>query len=268
MVQDYQEIRRRIEGRLRGIQALLIHAALFLIASARVLSSAHEGWYQPELNAYRFIVFDTGGVGWVTLWSIVLLAHGIWAIRRSALVKKIRTRAIDDEVGERLDQEDTRLLEDHRRIFHIKGFLDNDVRQRAGLFVPILALLAYHTVFWVRLTFVDGVSMWWTSLPPFSTPSVTTQIFIRLAPALIVPIALAINFLRRWQRDQKIKQLIAVWSTENDSINAKHDTKGKVMRLSDDGELIPVPDDIPQQKSTNEDPLRQSGFHERQHDHP
>jgi hypothetical protein len=224
MFHDYQEIRRRIEDRLRGVQAVIIHTALFFIASARVLSSANQGWLQQD-NSYRFLVTDTGGVGWLTLWSIILLAHGVWAVRRSVLVKKMRMRTIDDEIRERLDQEDTHLLENHRRIFHIKGFLDEDIRKRAELFVPLLVLLVYAVVHWVRLTFVDGVSMWWSRAIPIGTESVDSQVAMRIFPVLIMPIALPINLLRRWLRDQKLKQFIVAWSAESDSSKAKHDTK-------------------------------------------
>jgi hypothetical protein len=261
MFHDFQEIRRRIEKRLRSVQAVLIHAALFLVGSIAVLSNSSPGLQWNFFEGYRYGLRDFVSVGWITLWSVVLMAHGIWAVLRSGLSKKVRMRIIDEELRERLDQEDTHLLENPRRIFHIKGFLDEDIRQRAGVFVPLLAVLLYALVFWIRLTFVDGVSMWWSSSQQIAAPPLAQQVAIRVAPVLIVPVALVVNLWRRRLRDNKIMRLIAAWSTESDTSKTKHDSKGKVMRLSDDGELVAVGNDLPQQNPLDENALRHSGFH-------
>jgi hypothetical protein len=265
---DYREIRRRVENRLGGDLSVLTHAILFLIVSVAIMNNARGMESAPGSGVWQYLPPDFKIYPQMSLWGVILVVHGVWTCLRVGLPKPIRTRVIDTEIKERLEQEDTQLLEDHRHIFHIKGFLDEDMRQRAMVALLILAVLIYIASVWIRITFYDFLRMEYFS-PQATVPPVAIPIAIRFGPALIVPATLLVYWFQRNRRDQKFKQLVAAWGAAGDEVKNKHELKAKSVRLSDDGELIAVADDLPQQKASDDNSLRQSGFHsQQQNDQP
>jgi hypothetical protein len=223
---DYVEIRRRIEQRLPQMPAVWAHLALFLgaVIVLVTVTSPHGGYYYYERVGY----FIQPGNGFAMAgWSVLLLIHGLWAYKRSGAAS-IREQAVERELRERLEHDDTGLLADHRRNFRIRGLLDEDVRQRAGLYVGMLAFLLINAVTWL---------IWGAN---GARDSYTWQMTIPTAIAILAP-AFALNAWRRARRDRKLQALMSEQHTQVAKSKRKlsfDEMAERAVRLSDDGELV------------------------------
>jgi hypothetical protein len=227
---DYVEIRRRIERHLPGMFWVFVHLALFLAAVLALLGIEHPMYYY---NGYTssFIRPDLGFA--MTFWSVLLLIHSLWTFRRSGATGKVRERAIERELQERLEQDDTQLLNDQRRVFRIRGLLDEDIRQRSGHFVGLLGFLILNAATWFVWAANGG------------RDSYTWQMTIPTAIAVLAP-ALALNLFRRRRRDQKLQALMSdhlVQVAKGKRKLSFDDLAERTVRLSDDGELVHADDD-------------------------
>lgn len=140
---------------------------------------------------------------------------------------------IEDELKQRIEQGDTDLLDNPRQTFQIHGLLSEDVRLRAGVFVPITAFVLLNALSWVVWAIQGAYSSYsWTVTLP------TTLVFI--LPALVV------NVIRRGRRNRRIKRLLGEDSAYGAPWKAKRNADVEdeaIYRLSEDGELVAVEED-------------------------
>ncbi len=228
---DYIEIRRRIERQLPGAQQVFGHLALFLLA---VIAFVTIRYGQYSVNPWPGYGLEPGLAYAMTFWSILLLIHGLWAYRRSGAAGAARERAVERELEKRIGQDDTGLLADHRRVFRIRGLLDEDIRLRSGLFIWLLSFLAVNATTWVI----------WASAGARS--SYTLQMTIPTAIAFVAP-ALVLNLWRRRRRDRKLQRLMSEQAPQAAKAKRKRsfdEMAERAVRLSDDGELVNADDDL------------------------
>lgn len=223
---DYLQIRQRVESRLASSQAILAHIGLFLIAVLALLITTLYPINYPYVPRSHFI--NVGASYLMTAWSIVLLGHGVWAYRKSGASDNKRAQIIENEVNQRLEHGDTELLDNPRQVFRLQALLNEDIRLRAGLFVPIMLFLMLNAVTWAAWA-VQGASTsytWQMTIP--------TALFFLLPP-------LAVNTWRRARRNRRIMRLLtdeyATSEKPKRTAEAAHDT---IYRLSDDGELMQI----------------------------
>jgi hypothetical protein len=222
---DYVEIRRRIERLLPGMQAVFVHLVLFLAAVVVFLAVEF-----PRLHYYSYTqYFMEPGMGFfMTVWSVLLVLHGLWLYRRSGSAAAVREQAVEREIQARLEQGDTALLEDQRRVFRIRGLLDEDIRQRAGLNVALLTFLAVNVGTWLV----------WASHG--AVDSYTWQMTIPTALAFLIP-AFVLNLWRRRRRDTRLRSLMSERTVAAGKAKRKlsfDDIAERAVHLSDDGELV------------------------------
>jgi 2TM domain len=226
---DYLEIRRRIERRLPGMLWVWVHLAPFL-AVVIMLLGVNSAYIDRYPDPPYFLVPGLGLP--MTFWSIALLLHGLWSYRRSAAMARTREQGIDQELRERIEQDDTMLLADPRRVFRIRGLLDEDIRQRSGLYMALLAFLLLNAATWIV----------WASKG--ADDSYTWQMTIPTVIVFLLP-ALALNMWRRRRRDHKLERLMAERKVDTGKSKRKlsfDDMAEAAVRLSDDGELVPFDD--------------------------
>lgn len=224
---DYAEIRRRVERRLASGQILVIHIAVFLLAIIGLVAI-----FGPRS-------YVSGGLVWahvgMTGWSGLLLLHSLWAYRNSGSTASRRLEAVQTEINERLEAGDTELLASPRQAFRVQSLLDEDVRLRAG-WIPALGIAALVN------SFIWGVSL----IAGASTGGIWSMIV--LLSILWFPATYAINQTRRRMRDNKLQRILAVRPVAAPADAAKRKRSfdaelERYARLSDDGELIDMPDE-------------------------
>ena len=224
---DYVEIRRRVERRLASGHVLAAHTALFVLATFALSAVFPPYMYSATATtAASLLMFG---------WSLVLALHGITAYRSAGTGQARRSVAIDNELGERLDAADTELLVTPRHAFRVRALLDEDVRQRAGWIVGVNAFLLGNVIFWLTLIFAGS-----RFTPPW--PVVPMLAF------LWFPGIYAVNQVRRRLRDGKLRNILAVRPVAAMPSAAKQKRSfdaelERYTRLSDDGELMDIPDD-------------------------
>jgi membrane protein implicated in regulation of membrane protease activity len=228
---DYLQVRHRIESRLAASQTILGHIALFLIVViALLISAAYTGVY-PYVPRSHFI--DVGISYLMTVWSIALLGHGLWVYRKSGASANVRTRIIENELNQRLEHGDTELLDDPRQGFRLQALLNEDVRMRAGLLLPVMIFLMINAANWAAWAVQGAYSSW------------TWQLTVPAALVLLLP-PLAVNAWRRRRRNRRIMQLLGDDQTYAAAMKPKRtidDEDGAAYRLSDDGEFVPISED-------------------------
>ena len=228
---DYLHIRQRIESRLASSQAILAHVGLFLIAVLALLISTMYPINYPYVPRSHFMNATASYL--MTLWSIALLGHGVWAYRKSGASASRRAQAVENELNLRLERGDTDLLDNPRQVFRLQALLNEDIRQRAGLFAPIMLFLMLNAVTWAAWA-VQGAST-----------SYTWQMTVPTALALLLP-PLAVNAFRRARRNRRIMRLLTEDQTSSAALKPKRSTdveREAAYRLSDDGELVPIIED-------------------------
>jgi hypothetical protein len=226
---DYLQIRQRVESRLASSQAIFAHIGLFLIAVLALLITTLYPINYPYVPRPQFI--DLGVSYVMTVWSILLLGHGLSAYQKSGASHNKRAHIIENEVNQRLEHGDTELLDNPRQAFRLQALLNEDIRLRAGLFTPILLFLMLNAVTWAAWA-VQGASTsytWQMTIP--------TALFILLPP-------LAVNAWRRARRNRRIARLLT--DEYAGALKPKRTTQAAadaVYRLSDDGELVQIVED-------------------------
>jgi hypothetical protein len=220
---EYAEIRRRIERRLPSNVDVIIHAAVYFMA---VLAGALAdiGW-------------AGGGVLSLMMgaWCALLLLHSFWAYRRGAGSTQSRAYAIQAELSERYEADDTALLETPRQAFRLQSLLDEDVRMRAGWIFGLNVFLLGNGFFWLTL-FMGG----WQGGRVWGT--------VPFLAAIWFPGVYAVNYLRRMRRDGNIRRMVAARPVVVPSVTSKQkrsyqDEVARYTRLTDDGELVEVPEE-------------------------
>ena len=222
---DYVEIRRRVERRLPSGQVMLAHTGLFVLGLLGLIAV-----FGQPLSSSGTIMFNL----MMGLWSGVLLLHGLWSYRNGASQTDRRLAVVKAEVEERLDAGDTELLANERQAFRIQSLLDEDVRLRAG-WVPAMVFAQFMNCFIWGVSLVSGArggSVW--------------PVLIILSFAYF-PATYAINKVRRVNRDRKLSQMLTTRPVaaaravkQKRSFDAELE---RYTRLSDDGELVDIPDD-------------------------
>ncbi len=223
---DYLQIRHRVESRLASSQAILAHIGLFLIAVLALLITTLYPINYPYVPRSHFI--DVGASYLMTAWSIILLGHGVLAYRKSGASANTRAQVVENEINQRLENGDTELLDNPRQAFRLQALLNEDIRLRAGLFVPIMLFLMLNAVTWAAWA-VQGAST-----------SYTWQMTVPTALVLLPP-PLAMNAWRRARRNRRIMRLL----TDEYTVPLKPKRTAEaaddaVYRLSDDGELVQI----------------------------
>jgi len=222
---DYVEIRRRIERRLASGRGLVVHCLLFMLALAGSIAmfAMYEG---------------TSRVAWLNLfmagWSGILLLHGIGVYRYGGSSTTRRLAAVQAEINERIEAADTELLATPREAFRVQSLLDEDVRLRAG-WVPALDFALLINCF-----------IWGMTLAVNATSGDVWFIVLMLS-MFWLPATYAVNQTRRLIRDSKLRQVFSQRAVSFDgAIRRKRSFDSdleRYVRLSDDGELIDLPDD-------------------------
>src|SRR5262245_43365277 len=90
---DYLQIRKRAESRLASSQPVLAHIGLFLIAVLALLITTMYPSNYPYVPRSHFINASASYL--MTVWSIILLGHGVWAYRRSGASANKRGQVIE-----------------------------------------------------------------------------------------------------------------------------------------------------------------------------
>jgi hypothetical protein len=226
---DYLQIRQRVESRLASSQVILAHIGLFLIAVLALLITTLYPINYPYVPRLHFI--DPGVSYLMTVWSILLLGHGLSAYQKSGASNNKRAQIIEDEVNQRLEHGDTELLDNPRQAFRLQALLNEDIRLRAGLFAPIMLFLMLNAVTWAAWA-VQGAST-----------SYTWQMTIPTALFFLSP-PLAVNTWRRARRNRRIMRLLTDEYVASEkpkrTAQAAHDA---AYHLSDDGELVQIIED-------------------------
>lgn len=230
---DYVEIRRRIERRLSSGTALGLHLGLYLAVLIGLIGVFGR-------------VQGSATVTWVNLfmagWSGVLLMHGLWTARQSALSNRQRHSAVHTEINARLDSGDTELLADVRGVFRVQSLLEEDVRMRAGWNVTLLGYILVMNAAW-------GVNLLTRQIA-----DATIWHILILMSFFALPAIYTINKTRRYLRDRKLERAL-ISHPRRQQTAAKHKRSFEAdldayARLSDDGELVePSPDWVAYQRN-------------------
>ena len=139
-------------------------------------------------------------------------------------------RAVDDELNQRLERGDTELLDNPRAAFRLQALLNEDIRERAGIFTAIMAFLMVNAVTWLA----------WAAQGAYS--SYTWQMTVPTTLVFLLP-ALALNTWRRARRNRRIvRTLSGERGFDAPLMKAKRTLDEETAyRLSDDGELVEYP---------------------------
>lgn len=223
---DYVEIRRRVERRLASGIGVVAHTGIFVLAA--FMGVLALGRYPYSVDSAMFPSFI------MMLWAGLLVLHGLWTYRRAGTGFGRRSAAIESELSERYDADDTELLASSRHLFRVQSLMDEDVRMRAGWIVGVNMFLIGNLVFWLGLTF--GEAGRWSAWP-----------VVPMLASMWFPSIYAINQVRRRMRDGKMRRILAVRPVAAErAVKQKRSFDGELeryARLSDDGELVDLPED-------------------------
>lgn len=216
---DYLELRRRVEKRLMPSFWLLIHTALFALWTPIWLAiytdrtSARDGFVSQPMAQFMMV------------WSIVLLAHGLWTWLRSGAWAGARSRAIEREMRD-VALDDTFFAQDERDLFRLHGMLDEDIRSRAN---NVLVLVAF--------TFINAIN--WIGSGGGHMTSYPWQITPFLAVVVLLPV-LIFNLSRS---ERKTRHLTQIMTSGETAPKAKRTHQPEFMYLTDEGEALEIIED-------------------------
>lgn len=198
---------------------------LFAVGAGVIGTADWSPYYDPFRD---YFINPTIG-HWVSLWSVLLVAHGVWSFWRS----RRRDEAVESEMREQLQANDLYLSEHPKDLFRLHGLLSDDIRRRHR-HIPLLVVFAVVNAFiWIP----------WTVTGEAGTSFAWQTSFLLVIPFILT---LLWSIWRRVQHEKRLrKQLEAAFSWENreDDQNYERD-----MRLGNDGELITVDDYMLKQK--------------------
>lgn len=230
---EYQEIRRRIERRLSRGRALLAHVIVYLLA---VLVIVWNGLYQiPDYTTYPWAV-NLPLTGAFALWSVLLAGHGFFTFRRSAAGGKLEP-AIEAELRERLEEDDTTLMRDRRGALPLHHLLHGDLRRRAILIYTLLPYLVLNAGIWLswvydRATKTDSQFSVYPWFGPFQLP------------IIILPL-LALCAILQQRHQRYVRRMLASWdlAAPKQKRRLPDYEEGYPPPLAEDGELVAWPED-------------------------
>jgi hypothetical protein len=217
---EYQEIRRRIEHRLARMQAVMGHILVNFAAMIAIFI------YYDNSSVFQV---DRRLTAFMMLWSQFLLLHSLWVYRKSAASNKARDAAITHQLDERIERDDTEILNNPREAFRLHGLLEEDIRKRSGMFLPALLFVGLNAMMWM-------MAMSFRSTTFYPGEVIIPMFFMFLIPAVII------NMFRRGSRERKYNRLFTNWSAlfqeSNPYPKPKHGQQARTLHLGDDGELV------------------------------
>ncbi len=215
---DYLELRRRVEKRLASVNPLLLHGLIFGVSTTIIGLMGY-----PQFYSGYFVYPVNGHV--VSLWSGVLLAHGLWTYWHSGARAGRRDHIIEDEMRQRLQANDMYLSDHPKDLFRLHGLLNDDIQKRASLIPMLLFFVFINTLIWIP----------WTLAGQANTSYAWMD-----AMMLAVPLILGIAW-NVWQRArheaETRKQLEQFFGYKQIDDGQEYERE---MRLSNDDELITV----------------------------
>ncbi len=169
---DYLELLRRIERRLASGSWFLLHVILFGAGTAIVGTAAWSPYYDP--NRQYFINPVIGH--WITLWSGVLLAHGLWSFWQSGSRTGRRDGVIESEMRERLQTDDIYLSDRPKDLFRLHGLLNDDIQKRANMIPTLLLFVFINACIWIPWTISGEAdsSFAWMTAPILAVPALAS----------------------------------------------------------------------------------------------
>lgn len=217
---DYLQIRRRIERRLSHSRWLFLHIAVFVITPLVVYLTTPWLWWSP---GYPYVVDPVIG-GVMFGWGVALMLHGLWTYFHSGAWGNTLSHTVETEMRERIENNDSYLVQDARDLFRLHGLLEDDVRRRASATITPLALF----------TVVNGL-LW--IVERGGTYAVTAWYVAPFLALLLLPI-LAVNLWQVRRHGRKLRDLLAT-AEPADTMKPKRD----VLQLADDGEMLDIVED-------------------------
>ncbi len=143
---DYLELRRRVERRLAGAQWLFLHALLFIFVAVLAVSYAASTFSWWNGRSY-FLEPSYGQI--MAVWSGVLAVHSLWTFRHSGASSMARGDAVEAEMRERIDSDDSYLSDNPKILFRLHGLLDDDIRRRAGSVAALMLFAVGNAAVWI-----------------------------------------------------------------------------------------------------------------------
>lgn len=225
----FKALRRRVEQRLSGGALLTAHAMLF-VAFAVLFMIVRNLLPPVQLAA----------IGNITaVWSMVLLAHGLYASwHTGSLAGASRhTAVIEDEIARQLASDDpSNTLIDG---FQLHTQLEQGVLMRGKALLPIVFLTMFNAMIWGIAGFAARYDA------NFTLPW-------QLTPIIALPFV-AWWMYADWRRQRFDQRQFEAMQAGEDALDAKPKRElDAALRLSDDGELVAFEDDAPLQRKRME----------------
>lgn len=152
---EFQALRGQIENRLPSARLLILHAGLFLLFTLFVFYDVASYRYMLPLDWMRVAH---------TVWSFVLCIHALAVYSRSGAARRVRQRAIDGAMRERLDA-DPEFDADDELLFELHYLLDRDTARRAhSAFIPLVAFAILNALGSIYALSFGAPVMFWVSL--------------------------------------------------------------------------------------------------------
>lgn len=152
-VLNYVEMRRRVEGRLGRHVWLLLHSSIFIIVSLSWMSN------NLALDEYSPYFLPPNVSQMIGVWSLILLIHSAWTYRASGVYAGARSWAIEQQIREQVENDGVYLDEDSEQLFRVRGLLDEDIRQRAGIHKVLFIFTILNAMMWGLHLLVDRGSL-------------------------------------------------------------------------------------------------------------
>jgi hypothetical protein len=230
---DYLELRRRVEESLARGQWLFLNAAVFIIVALAMIGTLTPAHYYIE---------PTIGYG-MALWSLLLAAHGIWTYTRSSAVARRRSQAIDNEIHERVENDDTYLSDNPKDLFRLHRLLEEDIRKRSWVISLGTGYTFLNALIWIPWAVMGADSLFAWMLTPF------------LALMVVLPL-LGIAQLARVWHEHGLRHQMEGFSegirSQEESPKPKRDSIQSALRLTADGELVAIEDKRDMLKTTQQ----------------
>lgn len=220
---DYLELRRRVERRLSGSLWLFIHVMLFAftpLVAVAVTPYWRSWWWGDGFNlVLPWIAYGMMG------WSVALLLHGLWTYFRSGAWGSRRSQLIETEMRQRVQHEDSYLVQDDRDLFRLHGLLEEDVRKRgSAAVIPLAVFTVVNAVNWLMSG--GGLS---TSYP------------WQITPAIVLLILLPVLGFRLWGENRRQHKLMQMMASGVTAPAVK--PKREALRFAGDNELLDIIED-------------------------
>ncbi|MFN8373835.1 MAG: hypothetical protein U0694_13285 [Anaerolineae bacterium] len=225
---DYLELRRRAEKRLARGTWLLVHTALFVVATIAMIANAggryNNGYFMQMNDSYGF-----------AFWSFLLVVHAIFTYARSGAAQGRRSRAIEEEMRERLRSEDTYLSDNPKDLFRLHGILEDDVRKRNSAVGLLTLYTIVNALIWIPWVSFSSMR---DSVPWQASPALAVLIFLPLLGFSAFSAAGRERALRK-----QMETLSEAAPQREEAPKQKRFVENSHMRLTDDGELMVIEDE-------------------------